>query len=45
MKRIEYLDLEIGTHHTKKVILDRYNVDYNIEGNFRHDLIKKLAFK
>lgn len=38
MKGIEYLELEICTYHSKKVILDRYNINCNIEGNFRHDL-------
>lgn len=38
MKSIEYLDLEIGTYHNKQVALNRYNIECNIEGNFRHDL-------
>lgn len=37
MKRIEYLDLELNTYHSKKN-LDRYCIDYNIEGNFRYNL-------
>ena len=38
MKRIEYLDLEIGTYHSKKLTLNIYNINYNIKGNLRHNL-------
>lgn len=40
MKKIEYLDLELSTYHSKKTTLDRY---CNIDGNFRHNQHTKIS--
>lgn len=38
MKKIKYLNLELSVYQNKKITLDRYNIDSNVEGNHRHEL-------
>lgn len=44
MRKIEYLDLELSTYHSKNITLDRYNIDCNIEENFRQDTHTEISY-